>query len=125
RKWSVQTKITQWTKTRKSGASAAPSSKGKPKVAVIAKENVPAADPPSNAISGKQMVSKKRKSAACVDSGTEGSDSETIRKRKRQRPCTPSALPPVNELLLPIRRSLRIATQQNHVYCHSPVSICI
>ncbi|KAJ2246877.1 NAD-dependent deacetylase hst3 [Coemansia sp. RSA 455] len=125
RKWSVQTKITQWTKTRKSGASVAPSSKDKPKVAVIAKENVPAADPPSNAISGKRTVSKKRKSAACVDSGTEGSDSGTIRKRKRQRPCTPPALPPVNELLLPIRRSLRIATQQNHVYCHSPVSICI
>ncbi|KAJ2061470.1 NAD-dependent deacetylase hst3 [Coemansia sp. S146] len=126
RKWSVQTKITQWTKTRKNSASVASSSKGKPKVvAVIEKENVPAADPPNNAIPGKQTVSKKRKNIGCVDSGTEGSDSEAIRKRKRQRPCTPLAPPPANELLLPIRRSLRIATQQNHVYCHSPVSICI
>ncbi|KAJ2802026.1 NAD-dependent deacetylase hst3 [Coemansia furcata] len=126
RKWSVQTKITQWTKTRKSGASiASSSSKGKPKSAAIDKENMSAAGTPINVIPEKQTVTKKRNGTDCVSSGSAGSDSEATVKRKRQRPCAPSAPPPVSELLLPIRRSLRIATQQNHVYCHSAVSICI
>ncbi|KAJ1823556.1 NAD-dependent deacetylase hst3 [Coemansia sp. RSA 2671] len=127
RKWGVQTKITQWAKTRKSGAgvASASSSKAKPKAVVTEKENRPVAVAASNEASSNHLATKKRKSSNCSDSSTGVRGSEATVKRKRQRSSTPSTPPPVAEPLLPIRRSLRIATQQNHVYCHSPVSICL
>ncbi|KAJ2493742.1 NAD-dependent deacetylase hst3 [Coemansia sp. RSA 2050] len=127
RKWGVQTKITQWAKTRKNGASVASSSKGKSKVAATEKENKPVVDAPSNVASGRQLEANKRKISSCTNSDMSGGGSGTAVKPKRQRSSTPSVPPPppVAKPLLPIRRSLRIATQQNHVYCHSPVSICL
>ncbi|KAJ1652839.1 NAD-dependent deacetylase hst3, partial [Coemansia sp. RSA 25] len=73
RKWSAQTKITQWAKTRKSGAAgAASSSKEKTKAAVaVEKENIQ-----------EQVVPcKKRKNVNCADAETA---TQQQQQRKRQ-----------------------------------------
>ncbi|KAJ2745739.1 NAD-dependent deacetylase hst3 [Coemansia sp. BCRC 34301] len=109
RKWSAQTKLTQWAKVRKSGSTCVVSSKSKPKAVAAEKENLPEKVAPF-----KQTAAKKRKNVDCADSET------ATQHKRQQRPASSELL-----MLLPVRRSLRIATQQNQVYCHSPAPICI
>ncbi|KAJ2008511.1 NAD-dependent deacetylase hst3 [Coemansia thaxteri] len=137
-KWRVQTKITRWAKTRKNGAAIS----GKPKDTAAGKENAAAEPLPElTALCNHASISKKRaRLAGC--SADEQSDTNTTCKGKRQRSYKPSVPPkstgdsvpsrlcaptksasdsaPSSMLLQPVRRSLRIATQQNIVYCHSP-----
>ncbi|KAJ2897595.1 hypothetical protein IWW38_001665, partial [Coemansia aciculifera] len=108
RKWSAQTKLTQWVKARKRSATGAISAKAKIKTVAVGKENLPQ----EQIVPCKQPTSKKRKNVDCVGS-------EAATERKRQQPISDE------RLLQPVRRSLRIATQQNHVYCHSATPICI